>query len=221
MKIIQISGHNLRKKVKLNENFEATGTRKYKDGKFQEYNYMKMSECFALVEEIGNGLASIGLKENDIVLEIMNQRIEIPIINMGIWRHGGIIAPKSQGNIGIKECIHQLEPILVILTPEYINSFYDEYKELKVDSKLKIKNVIILPYPNGLNQDKEELKDDIIKKYNDLDIKIYKYNVINLGKKNKFVRKNINPENTAFIINKQRNIVTNIKYAYLIKMSLL
>ena len=200
------------KKVKLNENFEAIGTRKYKDGKFQEYNYMKMSECFALAEEIGNGLASIGLKENDIVLEIMNQRIEIPIINMGIWRQGGIIAPKSQGNIGIKECIHQLEPILVILTPEYIDSFYDEYKELKIDSKLKIKNTIILPQPNGLNQDKEELNDDIIKKYNDLDIKIYKYNeIINLGKKNKFVRKNINPENIAFILNSSGTSQTNIK----------
>ena len=72
---------------------------------------MKMSECFSLAEEIANGLASIGLKENDMVLELMNQRIEVPIINMAIWRQGGIIAPKSQGNIYNKECMMKLNQL--------------------------------------------------------------------------------------------------------------
>ena len=47
---------------------------------------MKMYECYNLTEKIGNDLASIGLKENDMVFQLMNQRIEIPIINMSIWR---------------------------------------------------------------------------------------------------------------------------------------
>ena len=110
--------------MKLNPNFEAIGTRKYINGEFKEYNYIKMSDCFSLAEKIGNGLANIGLKENDKVLELMNQRIEVPIINMALWRQGAIIAPKSQGNVNITECMLQIEPKLIILTPEYIKSFY-------------------------------------------------------------------------------------------------
>ena len=74
------------KKMKLNPNFEPIGTRKYINGEFKEYNYIKISDCFSLAEKIGNGLANIGLKENDMVLELMNQRIEVPIINMALWR---------------------------------------------------------------------------------------------------------------------------------------
>lgn len=125
------------KKMKINPNFEVIGTRKFIDGEVKEYIYMKMSECFSLAEEIASGLASIGLKENDMVLELMNQRIEVPIINMAIWRQGGIIAPKSQGNINNKECMMQIEPTLVILTPEYINLFYEDCKQLNNEKKLK------------------------------------------------------------------------------------
>ena len=81
------------KKTKLNQDLEVIGTRQFINGEFKEYNYMKISECFSLSEKIGNGLAFIGLKENDMVLEFMSQRIEVPIINMGIWRQVGIIAP--------------------------------------------------------------------------------------------------------------------------------
>jgi len=76
------------KKTKLNPDLEVIGTRQFINGEFKEYNYMKISECFSLSENIGNGLAFIGLKENDMVLEFMSQRIEVPIINMGIWRQG-------------------------------------------------------------------------------------------------------------------------------------
>ena len=49
-------------------------------------------------------------------------------------------------------------------------------------------------------------------KYKELGIKIYKYNeIINLGEKNIFKRKNINPENIAFIINSSGTSQTNIK----------
>ena len=200
------------KKVKLNENFEVIGTRKYINGQFQEYNYMKISECLILAEKIGNGLSSIGLKEKDMVLELMNQRIEIPIINMGIWRQGGIIAPKSQGNVGIKECMLQIEPTLAILTPEYTDIFYDNCKELNLEKKLRVQNILLLPYPNGPDQEKEVINKEIMDKYKELGIKIYKYNeIINLGEKNIFKRKNINPENIAFIINSSGTSQTNIK----------
>ena len=173
---------------------------------------MEISECFSLATKIANGLASIGLKENDLVLELMNQRIEVPILNMSIWRQGGIIAPKSQGNVNIKECMLQIEPIHIILSPEYINSFYEDCKQLKMENKLKTKNIILLPYPNGPEQDKEILNEDIINKYQKLGIKIYKLNeIINLGEKNSFERKNINPENLAFIINSSGTSQTNLK----------
>ena len=89
--------------MKLNPNFEVFGTRKYINGEFKEYNYIKMSDCFSLAEKIGNGLANIGLKENDMVIEIMNQRIEVPIINMAIWRQGAIAVLKPIDFINIKE----------------------------------------------------------------------------------------------------------------------
>lgn len=198
--------------MKMNPNFEVIGTRKFIDGEFKEYNYMKMSECFILAEEISNGLANIGLKENDMVLELMNQRIEVPIINMAIWRRGGIIAPKSQGNVNNKECMIQIEPTLVILTPEYIDLFYEDCKELNIEKKLKVKNILLLSYPIGPDQDKEILNDEIINKFKNLGIKIYKYNeIINLGKKETFQRKNINPNNLAFIINSSGTSQTNLK----------
>ena len=200
------------KKVKLNPNLEVIGTRKYINGEFKEYNYMKISECYSLAEKIGNGLAYIGLKENDMVLELMNQRIEVPIINMAIWRQGSIIFPKSQGNVNIGECMLQIEPNLLILTPEYINSFYEDCKQLNIKNKLKAKNMILLPYPNGPEQDKEVLNDEIMNKYKELNIKIYKYKeIIDLGEKNIFERKKINPENIAFIINSSGTSQTNLK----------
>ena len=84
---------------------------------------------------------------------------------MAIWRQGGIIFPKSQGNVNIEECILQIEPNLLILTPEYINSFYEVCKQLNIENKLKAKNMILLPYPNGPEQDKEVLNDEVINKY--------------------------------------------------------
>ena len=200
------------KKMKLNPDFEAIGTRKYINGEFKEYNYIKMSDCFSLAEKIGNGLANIGLKENDIVLELMNQRIEVPIINMALWRQGAIIAPKSQGNVNIAECMLQIEPKLLILTPEYIKSFYEVCKQLYSEKKLKAKQIILLPYPNGPEQDKEALNDEIINDYKKLEIIIYKYNeIINLGEKTSYERKQINPENIAFIINSSGTSQTNLK----------
>ena len=112
------------------------------------------------------------------VLEFMNQRIEVPIINMGIWRQGGIIAPKSQGNINIKNVMIQIEPKYVILTPEYINPFYECCQQLHLNNQLKVKNIIILPFPNGPEQNKKVLNESIINKFQDLNIKIYQYNEI-------------------------------------------
>ena len=200
------------KKLKMAPNYEVIGTRTFINGEFKEYKFMKMFECFKLAEEIANGLAYIGLKENDTVLELMNQRIEVPIINMAIWRQGGIIAPKSQGNINNKDYIQQIEPTLVILTPEYIQLFYEDSKQLKTENKLKVKNVLILNYPNGPDQDKEILNDDIIKKFKNLGMKIHRYNdIINIGKTKNFQRKNINPDNIAFIISSSGTSQTNIK----------
>ena len=94
---------------------------------------------------------------------------------MAIWRQGGIIAPKSQGNINNKECMVQIEPTYVILTPEFIDLFYEDCQQLNTEKKLKVKYVIILPYPDGPEQNKEILNKDIIRKFQDLNIKIYKY----------------------------------------------
>ena len=200
------------KKMKLNPDFEAIGTRKYINGEFKEYNYIKMSECFSLAEKIANGFANIGLKENDIVLELMNQRIEVPIINMALWRQGGIIAPKPIGNVSIKEYMLQIQPNLLILTPEYIKSFYENAKQLYSEKKLNAKQIILLPYPNGPEQDKEVLNEDIINSYKELEIKIYKYNeIINLGKKNVYEKKEINPESIAYILNSSRTSQTDLK----------
>ena len=200
------------KKMKLNPNFEAIGTRKYINGEFKEYDFIKMSDCFSLAEKIGNGLANIGLKENDIVLELMNQRIEVPIINMALWRQGAIIVPKPIGNVDIKEYMLQIQPKLLILTPEYIKSFYEHCKQLYSEKKLNAKQIILLPYPNGPDQDKEVLSEDIINCYKEIEIKIYKYNeIINLGKKIIYERKEINPENIAYILNSSRTSQTNLK----------
>ena len=200
------------KKLKLNPNFNAIGTRQFINGEFKEYKYMKMSECVNLAEEIANGLASIGLNENDMVFELMNQRIEVPIINMAIWRQGGIIAPKSQGNINNKECMIQIEPTLVILTPEYIDLLYEDCKQLKMEKKLKVQSILLLPYPQGPEQEREIKIDDIKDKFKNLDIKIYKYNeIIDLGKNKTFQRKKINPDNMAFIINSSGTSQTNVK----------
>ena len=201
------------KKIKLNPDLEVIGTRPYINGEFKDYKFIKISECFSLAEKIGNGLAAIGLKENDMVLEYMNQRIEVPIINMGIWRQGGIIAPKSQGNVNIKDFMNQIEPKFVVLTPEYINSFYECCQQLNLEKKkIKTINIILLPYPNGPDQDKEIFNEDIIKMFKELDIQIFKYNeILNLGEKNKFERKKINPENIAFIINSSGTSQTTLK----------
>ena len=201
------------KKIKLNPDLEVIGTRPYINGEFKDYKFIKISECFSLAEKIGNGLAAIGLKENDMVLEYMNQRIEVPIINMGIWRQGGIIAPKSQGNVNIKDFMNQIEPKFVVLTPEYINSFYECCQQLNLEKKkLKTINIILLTYPNGPDQDKEIFNEDIIKMFKELDIQIFKYNeILNLGEKNKFERKKINPENIAFIINSSGTSQTTLK----------
>ena len=199
------------KKLKMNQNLNVIGTRQYINGEFKEYKYMKMSECYLLAEEIANGLASIGLNENDMVFELMNQRIEVPIINMAIWRQGGIIAPKSQGNVNNKECMIQIEPSLVILTPEYVDLLYEDCNQLKNEKKLKVKNILLLPYPNGPDQDKEIIIENK-EKFKNLDIKIYEYNeIIDLGKKKTFERKNINPDNIAFIINSSGTSQTNVK----------
>ena len=200
------------KKMKINPKFKVIGNRKFINGEFKEYSYMTMSECFTLAEDIANGLANIGLKENDMVLELMNQRIEVPIINMAIWRQGGIIAPKFQENINNKECMLQIEPIFIILTPEFIDLLYEDCQQLNFEKKLKVKYIIILPYPDGPDQNKEILNKDIIKKFQDLNIKIYKFvDLINLGKKETFQRKNINPDNIAFILNSSGTSQTNIK----------
>ena len=200
------------KKMKLNPDFEAIGTRKYINGEFKEYNYIKMSDCFSLAEKIGNGLANIGLKENDIVLELMNQRIEVPIINMAFLKQGAIIAPKPIGNVSIKEYMLQIQPNLLILTPEYIESFYEYAKQLYLEKKLNAKQIILLPYPNGPEQNKETLTEDIINSYKELKIKIYKYNeIIDLGKKNFYEKKDINPESIAYILNSSRTSQTDLK----------
>ena len=198
--------------MKLNPNFEVFGTRKYINGEFKEYNYIKMSDCFSLAEKIGNGLANIGLKENDIVLELMNQRIEVPIINMALWRQGAIAVLKPIEIINIKESMLQMDPKLIIMIPEYIKSFYEYCKQLYSEKKLKAKQIILLPYPNGPEQYKEALSEDIINSFKELEIKIYKYNeIINLGEKALYKRKKINPENIAAILYSSRTSQTIIK----------
>ena len=119
--------------------------------------------------------------------------------------------------INNKDYIQQIEPTLVILTPEYIQLFYEDSKQLKTENKLKVKNVLILNYPNGPEQDKEILNDDIINKFKNLGMKIHRYNdIINIGKTKNFQRKNINPDNIAFIISSSGTSQTNIKLLYIL-----
>ena len=153
-----------------------------------------MSDCFSLAEKIGNGLANIGIKENDMVLELMYQRIEVP------------------RNVNIKEYMLQIEPKLLILTPEYIKSFYEVCKQLYSEKKLKAKQMILLPYPNGPEQDKKVLNEEFTNYYKELEIIIYKFDeIINLGEKTLYERKQINPENIAFIINSSGTSQTQLK----------
>ena len=43
----------------------------------------------------------------------------------------------------------EIEPTLVILTPEYIDLFYEDCKQLNNEKKLKIKNILLLFYPKA------------------------------------------------------------------------
>ena len=100
----------------------------------------------------------------------------------------------------------------MILTPEYINPFYECCQQLHLSNQLKVKNIIILPFPNGPEQNKKVLNESIINKFKDLNIKIYQYNeIIDLGEKNKYEKKKINPENIAYILNSSGTSQTEIK----------
>lgn len=157
------------------------GVREYdKDKKAfaDHYTFNTLDETRVLAEKVAAGFNALGIQTGDIVSECSHNRPEWLIVELGIIRQAGAVAPLriEMDHAFYEPIVLDNKPKYAVIEPEKVEDFYLLCESIREHGhELTYKAIVVFPYAQGPHFGESYLSEEQVARFGALGVRILRW----------------------------------------------